>query len=368
VSRSAPPAAPARPLNASRLSEAPRLSELPRYSLPELRAISSGARDRLSHVSRSLLVVVALLYVAQQPVLVWLSPGAWDPLSVRIGIAALGMVAALLSLRPRWERHLLRMVHGLAALVTAHCFAVAALNHLPPGYLTAVFVLLAAGGLLFFTMESMLLYGSFTVALALVAAAFAQAPASSRVSLVLGVLTVQTVLAISAYGRVIAQRALLGEFKESERRFRSLAMGAPVGIYRCDLLGKCTFANQEWCELAGMRAEEAMGQGWAAAIHPDDRERCSKLWHEASVLGRDWEAEFRFLHRDGTVRWAYSRATVVGGELGTARERVGMTIDITERKLAEASMQRTKKLGEAATRATSDFSSKISHERDRRTA
>ena len=34
------------------------MSEVPRYSLPELRAISSGARDRLSHVSRILIVLV----------------------------------------------------------------------------------------------------------------------------------------------------------------------------------------------------------------------------------------------------------------------------------------------------------------------
>jgi PAS domain S-box-containing protein len=338
------------------------MSELPRYTLPELRVISSGARDRLSHLSRLLLVVVGLLYVGWQPVMVWLSPGAWDPLSVRIGIAALGLVAAWVSLRPRWERHLLRMVHGLAALVTAHFFAVAALNHLPSGYLMGLFMLLAAGGLLFFTLESMLVYGCFTLALALVAAALAQAPASSRVFLVLGVLTVQTVVAISAFRRVIAQRALLGELEESERRFRSLATGAPVGIYRCDLLGACTFANQEWCELAGITAEAAMGRGWAVAIHPDDRERCSKLWREASVLDADWEAEFRFLHRDGTVRWAYSRATVVGGELGTARERVGMTIDITERKLAEESLKRSKELAEAATRAKSEFLAKMSHE------
>jgi PAS domain S-box-containing protein len=338
------------------------MSELPRYSLPELRAISSGARDRLSHVSRLLLVVVGLLYVAWQPVLVWLSPGAWDPLSVRIGIAALGIVAAWVSLQPRWERHLLRMVHGFAALVTAHFLAVAALNHLPSGYLMGLFVLLAAGGLLFFTMESLLLYSSFTIALALVAAGFAQAPASSRVFLVLGVLTVQSVLAISAYRRVIAQRALLGELEESERRFRSLAMGAPVGIYRCDLRGHCTFANQEWCELAGMTSEEAMGTGWAAAIHPDDRELCSKLWRQASAFGTDWIAEFKFLRRDGTARWVYSRATIVGGELGTARERVGMTIDITERKLAEESLKRSKELAEAATRAKSEFLAKMSHE------
>ena len=337
------------------------MSEVPRYSLPELAAIPSGAHSRLSNVSRLLIVVVGVLYLVWQPVMLWLSPGAWDPLWIRCVIAGLCAAAALASKRRRWERHLLRVIHALAGLITAHFFLVAAINRLPPGYLMGLFVLLAAGGLLFFTIESMLSYGGFTVALAVAAAGFSHAPASSRVFLVLGVVTVQTVLGLSAYRRVIAQRALLGELEESERRFRALAMRAPVGIYRCDLKARCTFANQEWCKLAGVSAEEALGAGWSQAVHPDDRERCQKLWLQSSVLGTEWEAEFRFLHQDGTVRWVYSRAAIVIGEYG-AHERVGMTIDITARKQAEASLTRAKDGAEAATRAKSEFLAKMSHE------
>ncbi|HVY28195.1 MAG TPA: ATP-binding protein [Polyangiaceae bacterium] len=362
MSQSAPPAGPRRSLNAPLASDFPRLSEVPRYSLPELAAIPSGARDRLSSVSRALLVVVGLLYVGWQPVMRWISPSAWDPIWIRAVIAGMCCVAAFASRWPRWERHLLRMVHGLAALVTAHFFGIAALNGLPSAYLMGQFVLLAAGGLLFFTMESMLVYGAFTTVLSLLAAAFApHAPASSRVFLVLGVVTVQSVLAISAYRRVIAQRALLGELEDSERRFRALAMGAPVGIYRCDVNAKCTYVNQEWCQLAGLTAEEALGHGWANSIHPDDRERVHKMWREAASYGIEWEAEFRFLHKEGTVRWAYSRAAVVLGEYGK-RERVGMTIDITAFKQAEESLTRAKELAEAATRAKSEFLAKMSHE------
>jgi PAS domain S-box-containing protein len=354
VSQSAPPP-PSRSLNAS------RVSELPRYSLPELAAISAGARDRLSRVSRILIVAVGLLYLAWHPMMLWLSPGAHDPIWIRGAIAGLCGVAALVSLRRRWERHLLRLTHGVAAIITAHFFVVAALNDLPPGYLMGLFVLLAAGGLLFFTIKSMLVYSGFTIALAVGAAAYAHAPTSSRVFLVLGVVTVRTVLGLASYRRVIAQRALLGELEESERRFRALAMGAPVGIYRSDIEGNCTFVNQAWCKLAGMSAEEAVGRRWADAIHPDDRQRCHELWVQACAHGSDWEGEFRFLHRDGSVRWTYSRATIVVGEYG-ARERVGMTIDITARKQAEESLTRAKELAEAATRAKSEFLAKMSHE------
>ncbi|HYQ14099.1 MAG TPA: ATP-binding protein, partial [Polyangiaceae bacterium] len=337
------------------------MSELPRYSLPELAAISTGAHARLALVSRALLVVVGFLYLAWQPVMLWLSPGAWDPIWLRCLIALFCWGGALASLRRRWQHHLLRGVHVLAGLVTAHFFAIAAYNGLSPGYMTGVFVLLAADGLLFFTIESMAIYGTFTIGLASLAALFSPAPLSARVYLVLGVVTVQVVLAISAYRRVIAQRALLGELEESERRFRSLAMGAPVGIYRCDVSAKCTFANQEWCQLAGLTLEETLGHGWSKAIHPDDRERCAQLWKEAREYGIEWECEFRFLHRDGTVRWAYSRAALAVGEFGVS-ERVGMTIDITARKQAEESLMRAKELAEAATRAKSDFLAKMSHE------
>ena len=337
------------------------MSELPRYSLPELAAIPSGARERLARVSRWLIVLVGLMYLGWHPVMLSLSPGAWDPLWIRLIITGLCGLAALASLRKRWERHLMRMIHGLAGLITAHLFVIAAVNHLPPGYQMGLFALLAGGGLVFFTMKSMLAYGAFTIALAVAAATFADAPANARWFLVMGVVSVETVLALSAYRRVIAQRALLGELEDSERRFRGLAMGAPVGIYRCDLKARCTFANAEWCRMAGTSAEEAKGTGWVQALHPDDRERCQKLWLQASLLGTEWEAEFRFLHRDGTVRWVYSRAAIVVGEYG-ARERVGMTIDITARKQAEASLTRSKELAEAATRAKSEFLAKMSHE------
>jgi PAS domain S-box-containing protein len=329
--------------------------------LPELALISSGARDRLAHVSRILLLVVGLLYLAWQPVMLWVAPGAWDPIALRAGIALLCAGAALASRRRRWERHLLRMIHGLAGLITGHFFVIAALNHLVPGYMMGLFVLLAAGGLLFFTIESMLAYAAFTTALAIGDAVLAEAPASARAFLVLGVVTVQSVLTISAYRRVIAQRALLGELEESERRFRTLAMGAPVGIFRSDAQG-CTFTNQEWSRLSGLSAEDALGAGWVRAVHPDDRPRCAKLWRQALALGSEFDAEFRFLHPDGSVRWVYVRAAVVAADSGAPRERVGMTIDITARRQAEESLLRSKELAEAATRAKTEFLAKMSHE------
>ena len=59
--------------------------------------------------------------------------------------------------------------------------------------------------------------------------------------------------------------------RESEEHYHVLTRLAPVGIFRTDAQGNCTYVNQRWCDIAGISPEQAYGEGWAQAIHPDDR-------------------------------------------------------------------------------------------------
>ncbi len=61
--------------------------------------------------------------------------------------------------------------------------------------------------------------------------------------------------------------------RQAEERFRKLATYVPVGIFYTDNEGRCQFVNDAWCEIAGATSDEAMGDGWAAFLHPDDRTR-----------------------------------------------------------------------------------------------
>jgi PAS domain S-box-containing protein len=91
------------------------------------------------------------------------------------------------------------------------------------------------------------------------------------------------------------------------------------------------FTPEQWCADPGR---------WFNQLHPEDRE-----WVVASeagaVLGEaaDGAAEYRLLHRDGHVVWVRDDALLVEGEDGTTRWH-GVMSDITDRKLAEAELER----------------------------
>jgi PAS domain-containing protein len=62
--------------------------------------------------------------------------------------------------------------------------------------------------------------------------------------------------------------------RESEARFQLLAEVSPVGIFQADSGGATTYVNRRWTEITGMAAEDALGDGWFRAVHPEDRDDC----------------------------------------------------------------------------------------------
>lgn len=132
--------------------------------------------------------------------------------------------------------------------------------------------------------------------------------------------------------RVKAQEAL----KESELRFQLLAEVAPVGIFRTDAQGVTNYVNPRWCEISQLSMEEAIGDGWLKAVHPDDRKKIAKTWEKATAKKESSETEYRFLHADNSVAWVMGRAVPQKNKRGIIIGYIGTITDITERKLNEA--------------------------------
>jgi PAS domain S-box-containing protein len=104
---------------------------------------------------------------------------------------------------------------------------------------------------------------------------------------------------------------------------------APVGIFQTDADGARTFVNDRWCELSGMRRDVALGEGWTAAIHPDDRVRVDTEWNTAVEQRRDFALEYRFLRPDGAIVWVAGAATALGGGDPSGTGYIGAVTDIT---------------------------------------
>ena len=151
-----------------------------------------------------------------------------------------------------------------------------------------------------------------------------------------------------AYVRDITERKLAEEaLKESERRYHTLAEISPVGIFQTDAHGSTTYVNPKWCEISGLSKEEALGEGWLKAVHPEEREEVRKGWIEATREGRPSRAEYRFLRPDGKISWVIGQAVPQRNEKGEVLGYVGTITEITERKLMERALEEEKTKFEA---------------------
>jgi formate hydrogenlyase transcriptional activator len=70
-------------------------------------------------------------------------------------------------------------------------------------------------------------------------------------------------------------------------------------------------------------------------IHPEDRKRIQELFERSEIQKTDFQADYRVVLPDGTIRHVHSIGLPILNESGDLVEFVGTTTDITEPKIAE---------------------------------
>lgn len=116
---------------------------------------------------------------------------------------------------------------------------------------------------------------------------------------------------------------------------RSLATTAPIGIFRTDSTGACTYTNDRWQEICGIEAVDALGSGWTVGIHPEDRRRVTAAWKNSAATGIAFDVESRVCRPTGEVRWVRTRASRVVDRAGNVTGYAGTLEDTTEQRVAE---------------------------------
>jgi PAS domain S-box-containing protein len=147
-----------------------------------------------------------------------------------------------------------------------------------------------------------------------------------------------------------------------EIQYQTLTNISPVGIFRARADGYTTYVNPKWCEISGIKAEDAEGYGWLNAVHPDDRKNILNGWNEAVSKTRESDSSYRFVHKDGSVRWVLGFAVPEFNSQNEIIGYVGTITDITPIKQIEQEQVRLRKKAEESDRLKSAFLTNMSHE------
>lgn len=121
--------------------------------------------------------------------------------------------------------------------------------------------------------------------------------------------------------------------------FHALAEACPVGVFKADAQGRCTYTNPAWHRMFGISLSDSLGEGWSRGIHPDDRQGVFEHWRNAIRSGIEVNHTTRSLLPDGSVRWAHARAREVRDSAGQLTGYVGVVVDETERRELERRVQ-----------------------------
>jgi PAS domain S-box-containing protein len=109
----------------------------------------------------------------------------------------------------------------------------------------------------------------------------------------------------------------------------------PNPIWRADASGMCDWFNPSWLEFTGRRMEEEVGNGWAEGVHPDDFERCLKIYLDNFAQRSAFQMEYRLRYRDGSYRTILDCGAPFFGENGEFFGYIGSCYDIETIKTLE---------------------------------
>ncbi len=153
-----------------------------------------------------------------------------------------------------------------------------------------------------------------------------------------------------------------GRRRESQRRMQTLITNLPGMAFRCRNNAPdytMEYVSEGITAITGYEPEDLINNKnitFFDLVHPDDRAALLEDNAETLHVGQPLESSYRFVHKDGSVRWVWERSRVVEIDPNNPNFSIseGFVTDITEkRRLEEA---------EAASRAKGEFLANMSHE------
>jgi PAS domain S-box-containing protein len=96
---------------------------------------------------------------------------------------------------------------------------------------------------------------------------------------------------------------------------------------RFDERGLCNYVNDRWSAITGLTIDEAIGNGWQRAVHPEDRATVLTRWKGMRDSNEFFREEYRVLRPDGMIRWVLAEGAALRSY---SRELLGFIRAVTD--------------------------------------
>lgn len=127
---------------------------------------------------------------------------------------------------------------------------------------------------------------------------------------------------------------------ESERKVDLAARSAELGLWSWDIPGDEIWGTAKCKALYGIGADERVSyKRFSGTIFANDTEHVRQRIAASLESGAEFNAEYRVLLPDGSLRWIGARGRVERDSEGQPLRMLGVSLDITRRRLAEERAQ-----------------------------
>ncbi|MGV3617889.1 MAG: PAS domain S-box protein [Fimbriimonas sp.] len=148
-------------------------------------------------------------------------------------------------------------------------------------------------------------------------------------------------VAFTSFVRDITERKRTEQaLRESHERLELVSKATNDAVWDWNLTADVHW-NSGFSTLFGYSLDEIQPgiESWTERIHPDDLQRVNdSIWAVIEGTSECWQAEYRFLRKDGSFAHVFDRGQCIRDEFGKATRMIGAMIDITERKQAEEAL------------------------------
>ena len=132
------------------------------------------------------------------------------------------------------------------------------------------------------------------------------------------------------------RRRIQAELRESQQLMELATNAGEVGLWSRDLTNGDIWANAPMRSLFGFGAHDAVRfEDILSRVHPDDWDRTFPEVEHARTAELPFQGEFRVLLPEGMERWVLAKGRTIGEPNGRDVRRMGVVLDITDRKRAE---------------------------------